>query len=434
MINAAEVRLWGRTIGAVSWDAERGCAFFQYTDKFARSGIEIAPLKMPLSETIFSFPELPFRTFRGLPGLLADSIPDKFGNALIDVWLAREDRKPDSFSSVERLCFIGTRGMGALEFFPTLGLRQSKSKILDVDSMVSLASEILTLREGFSTALSDSDAAALNDILRVGTSAGGARAKALIAWNEKTNEVRSGQVNAGAGYTYWLMKFDGVKNNKDRELADPKGYGLIEYAYYQMAIKAGIDMSECRIYSENSRNHFMTKRFDRTDDGGKIHMQSLCAMTHFDFNRPDLYSYEQALQCIHELNLGALALEQQFKRMCFNIVARNQDDHVKNIAFLMDRSGRWSLSPAFDLSYSYNPKGDWTSKHQMSMNGKRDGFVLDDFVSCGVKAQLRRARVLEILEQVIDSVTSWKKVATNVGVDEKSIASIGKTHRLAFDS
>ncbi|MDZ4837515.1 MAG: type II toxin-antitoxin system HipA family toxin [Candidatus Melainabacteria bacterium] len=429
MITTAKVNLWGRQIGAVSWDVRKEYAFFEYTGKFQKSGIEVSPLMMPLSDTIYSFAALPKQTFHGLPGLLADSLPDKYGNALIDTWLATQGRIPASFTPVERLCYIGQRGMGALEFAPAI-LRSSKSKKLDLAALVDLASKILTHREAFSASLSGTEAETMQDILRVGTSAGGARAKALIAWNRTTNEVRSGQVTADPGFTYWLLKFDGVSNNKDKELADPKGFGLIEYAYYLMASDAGIEMTESRILPENGRHHFMTKRFDRTDDGGKLHMQSLCGMKHFDFNQPDFYSYEQALQVISQLGLGAPSLEQQFRRVCFNIVARNQDDHVKNIAFLMDKSGMWSLSPAFDLSYSYNPTGDWTSQHQLSMNGKRDNFVVVDFVACGEKAILRRARALEILDEVVTSVQKWPTFAEKAGVGEDRVLSIQKTHRL----
>jgi serine/threonine-protein kinase HipA len=429
MITTARIKLWGREIGAVAWDVRKQYAFFEYTEKFRKSGIEVAPLMMPLSDTIYSFPGLSRETFHGLPGFLADSLPDKFGNALIDGWLASQGRILTSFTPVERLCYIGQRGMGALEFAPVLGLRAGKSSNLDLAALVSLASKVLTQKEAFAASLSGPEAEAMQDILRVGTSAGGARAKALIAWNPSTKEVRSGQVTAGPGFTYWLLKFDGVSNNKDKELADPQGFGLIEYGYYLMATDAGIEMTDCRILPENGRHHFMTKRFDRTDDGGKIHMQSLCGLAHLDFNRPDLYSYEQALQVISLLELGAPSLEQQFRRICFNIVARNQDDHVKNIAFLMDKSGKWSLSPAFDLSYSYNASGIWTSQHQMSMNGKRDHFVIDDFVACGEKAMLRRARTLEILDEVMTSVHKWMSFAEQAGVPNDQALAIQKTHR-----
>lgn len=429
MIEVANVFLWGRQIGAVSWDAAKQLAFFEYVEKFQKSGIEISPFMMPLSNTIYSFPALSKVTFHGLPGLLADSLPDKFGNALINTWLSTQGRVPSSFTPIERLCYVGHRGMGALEFVPAIGSQSSIAKKLDLAALVGLASRILTERESFSTNLTGHEAEALQDILRVGTSAGGARAKALVAWNAETNEVRSGQVSAGPGYTYWLLKFDGVSNNKDKELADPEGFGLIEYAYYLMAKDAKIEMTESRILTENGRHHFMTKRFDRTERGAKIHMQSLCGLKHFDFNQPSLYSYEQALQAIAQLNLESSALEQQYRRICFNIFARNQDDHVKNIAFLMDKSGKWSLSPAFDMSYSYNPSGPWTAQHQMSMNGKRDNFDLVDFVECGAKALLKRNRCLEILEEVQESVGRWMTFAVQAGVSSSKAEAIQRAHR-----
>ena len=268
---------------------------------------------------------------------------------------------------------------------------------------------------------------ALQDILRVGTSAGGARAKAVIAWNPETNEVRSGQVKAGDGFSHWLLKFDGVAGNRDRELEDPKGYGLIEYAYHRMARAAGIRMTECRILHESGRHHFMTRRFDRTDTGGKIHMQSLGALAHYDFNQPGAYSYEQALRVIDRLGLGKDAAEEQFRRMAFNIVARNQDDHVKNIAFLMDRSGRWRLSPAFDVTYSYNPEGRWTGAHQMTLNGKRDGFEAGDFVACARNASLKRGRAAAILRKVQGAVSRWPEFAEAAGVPGDSVRRIGAT-------
>ncbi len=375
----AEVRLWGRTIGAVYMDDAGGYAAFQYTAEFAESGIQVAPLVLPLNRRIYEFPELPRRTFHGLPGLLADSLPDRFGNALIDAWLATTGRTAESFSPIERLCYTGARGMGALEFAPALGPKPRKATRIDIDALVTLASDILTEPRNLKgTLTAASRKKVLADILKVGTSAGGARAKAVIAWNRKTNQVRSGQIAAGPGFSYWLLKFDGVAGNKDKELDDPQGYGAIEYAYSLMARAAGITMSECRLLEEHGRRHFMTRRFDRLLDGGKLHMQSLGALAHFDYNQPGAYSYEQALLAIRQLDLPMLALEEQFRRMLFNIVARNQDDHVKNIAFLMDREGRWSLAPAFDITYSYNPSGSWTATHQMTVNGKRDGFVMAD--------------------------------------------------------
>ena len=431
-MTVAEARLWSTTIGAVSWDDDHGCAAFEYVPAFLPSGREVAPLTMPLAAEIYSFPALARETFHGLPGLLADSLPDRFGNALIDAWLAGQGRSPGDFNPVERLCYVGERGMGALEFAPATGPDHRQSA-LEVAALVELASEILTNRRNLAGSFeAPQQQRALQSILRVGTSAGGARAKAIIAWNAATGEVRSGQISAGDGFSYWLLKFDGVAGNRDRELEDPQGYGLVEYAYHLMARAAGISMAECRILQEGGRNHFMTRRFDRTATGDKIHMQSLGAMAHLDFNQAGAHSYEQALGVIEQLDLGKEAVEQQFRRMAFNVVARNQDDHVKNIAFLMDRSGHWSLAPAFDVTYSYNSAGRWTNAHQMSVNGKRDGFDVGDFVVCGRNAALRRGRATEILRQVQDTVSRWPEFAAQAGVPEATTGRIGSTQRTAI--
>ncbi len=430
-MTVAEVKLWGKTIGAVSWDEDARLAHFEYDPVFKNSGIEVAPLTMPLSDRIYSFPALPRETFHGLPGLLSDSLPDDFGNALISAWLVREGRDPDDFNPVERLCYTGDRGMGALEYLPTEGPSGEKSELIDIEALVELTSEILTRRnhlEGSFSPLKRQDS--LQKILRVGTSAGGARAKAIIAWNPETNEVRSGQIKTGQGFCCWLLKFDGVSGNKDKELEDPAGFGLVEYAYYKMATAAGIDMKDCRLLEENGRSHFMTRRFDRTDSGRKIHMQSLGAMEHFDFKKAGAYSYEQALRTIRRLEMPMESIEEQFRRMTFNIIARNQDDHVKNIGFLMDRSGAWTLSPAFDVTYSYNPSGAWTSAHQMSLNGKRDNFNIEDFKACAKNASIMRNRAEEILLQVQDAVLKWKRFAEEAGVAGDMAERIGGTHRL----
>jgi serine/threonine-protein kinase HipA len=431
----AQVLLWGRTIGAVSMDEGRDYAAFQYDPAFAQSGIEISPLTMPLSDQVYEFPTLARNTFHGLPGLLADSLPDKFGNALIDAWLATQGRTAENFGAVERLCYTGTRGMGALEFKPAIGPnhRARTASKIEIDALVQLASDVLTHRNDLKSSFAGTARAkALTDILRVGTSAGGARAKAVIAWNRETNEVRSGQVAADDGFEYWLMKFDGVSGNKDKELDDPKGYGAIEYAYHLMAKKAGIIMNECRLLEESGRRHFMTRRFDRLPRGEKLHMQSLCALAHFDFNQAGAYSYEQALLTIRQLSLPMAAVEQQFRRMVFNIVARNQDDHVKNIAFLMDKQGQWSLAPAFDMTYSYNPSGGWTATHQMTLNGKRDGFTLMDFDACAKSAMMKRGRAAAILEEVRTAVMEWPAFAAAAQVSAERQEQIKNTHRLTF--
>ncbi|WP_295449347.1 HipA domain-containing protein [uncultured Thiodictyon sp.] len=430
----AQVRLWGRTIGVVSLQDGGEVAAFQYDLAFARSGIEVAPLAMPLSDRVYVFPELARASFHGLPGMLADALPDRFGSLLIDAWLATQGRTPAGFSALDRLCYTGTRGMGALEFRPALGPRPRKAGPIEIEALVRLASEVLTHRtELLGSFQGAARRRALQDILRVGTSAGGARAKAVIAWNPQTNEVRSGQVEAGAGFEYWLLKFDGVSGNRDKELTDPTGYGAIEYAYFLMARAAGITMSECRLLEEGGRRHFMTRRFDRPADGGKLHMQSLGALAHYDFNQPGAYAYEQALLVIRRLGLPAAAVEEQLRRMVFNIVARNQDDHVKNIAFLMDRQGRWSLAPAFDMTYSYNPAGAWTAAHQMTLNGKRDDFTLDDFNVCAKSALMKRGRAGTILSEVQAAVRRWPAFAAQAGVAQPWMEQIGRTHRLFVD-
>jgi serine/threonine-protein kinase HipA len=413
----AEVKLWGRTIGAVSLEDNTNIAAFQYTPAFAKSGIEVSPVTMPLSNRIYTFPTLPQNTFHGLPGLLSDSLPDKFGNALINAWLATQGRRPESFNAVERLCYTGARGMGALEFMPAAGPRPKTENSIEISALVQLASDVLNQRTNLEGSFDDKHRnAALQDILRVGTSAGGARAKAVIAWNPDTNEVRSGQVSANDNFSYWLLKFDGVTGNRDKELDDPLGYGAIEYAYYLMAKAAGISMSESRLLEENGRRHFMTKRFDRLPGGTKLHAQSLGGLAHLDYNSPGAYAYEQAFLVMRQLQLPMAAIEQQFRRMAFNVIARNQDDHVKNIAFLMDKQGQWQLSPAFDVTYSYNPAGDWTAQHQMSINGKRDAFTVEDLRVCANSSLMKRGRAETIIDDVRAAVLRWRSFAAQAGV------------------
>lgn len=418
-MNLAEVRLWGRTIGAVSQLPDMDYATFQYDRAFAHSDIGVAPLAMPLATRPYAFPELARRSFRGLPGLVADSLPDYFGNALIDTWLAQQGRTAEDFTPIERLCYVGTRGMGALEFRPSTGPRPTRVRTLEVDALVDLASRIMSQRDGLAVSIASGfEEEALGELLLVGTSAGGARAKALIAWHPETNEVRSGQVEAGAGFEHWILKFDGVSRTRDERIGEPLGYGAIEYAYYLMARDAGVAMTDCRLLEENGRRHFMTRRFDRTPDGSRLHMLSLAAMAHLDFNAAGAHGYERALLTIRQLGLGMDATEEQFRRMVFNVLARNQDDHVKNIAFLMDKRGRWSLSPAFDMTYAYNPRGEWTGSHQMSMNGKRDGFTQSDLEAVARGASMKRGRAAAIYEQVRAAVAQWPEFAEQAEVDE----------------
>jgi len=425
----AQIKLWGATVGYVVWDADRECGLFEYDPSFKQIGIELAPMYMPLGDEIFSFPGLNEDTYKGLPGMLADSLPDKFGNALIDQWLAETGRTPQSFNPVERLSYVGTRGMGALEFHPALEKKTTEAISLNIEELVELSSRVLTLKEEqqfeLNAKASHENVDGLSKILAVGTSAGGARAKAIIAWNETTNNVRSGQIDAGDGYSYWLLKFDGVTNNKDKELADPKGYGRIEYAYHLMAVEAGIEMTQCRLMEENGRAHFMTKRFDRTDDGQKLHMQSLCALGHHDFNSPGATSYEQAFLMCNTLDLGMADKEQLFLRMVFNVVAYNRDDHTKQIAFLMDKTGKWKISPAYDVTYAYNPNGEFTSIHQMTVNRKRENITDEDFLAVARRQGLNMASAKRLIERVRSATTDWNSFAEKAQLDKKKTKLIG---------
>ena len=433
-MTTANVFLWGIEIGAVTWQDDREVGVFQYYPKFIKSQIQVAPLMMRLGEYPYSFPGLARDTFKGLPGLLADSLPDKFGNAIIDVWLATIGRSSSSFNFVERLCYIGKRGMGALEFEPAYLDSPTKSNIVEVANLVKLADMVLNQRASLVGVFNGTDdRKALEDIIRVGASAGGARAKAILAWNPNTNEFMSGQVKVEKGFEHWLLKFDGVKNNSDKEISDPLGYGKIEYAYYLMALEIGIEMTKCRIHEEGGRSHFMTKRFDRLENGKKIHMQSLGAIAHFDFNQQGSYSYEQAINVIKRLQLSRKDMEQQVLRAIFNVVGRNHDDHVKNIAFLMNRRGEWKLAPAFDMTYAFNPNGDWTSQHQMSINNKRESFKRQDIIELADKAGIKKAKANDMLDHTISIFSRWLNFADKAKIEESIAVKIQKTHRICFD-
>jgi len=422
--------MWGRLVGAVAWNDERRLATFEFDPDFLDEGLDLAPLKMPWAQARraqarFNFPGLNFETFRGMPGLLADALPDQFGNSIIDSWLARQGRTAESFSPVERLCYTGRRAMGALEFEPAVVGALDESVPVEVGELVVLARTMLDNRADLNVHL-DADASdALLDIIRVGTSAGGGRPKAVIAMNDATKEVRSGQVEAPEGFDHWILKFDGVR---DSQLGEPAGYGRIEYAYYLMATACGIEMTTCRLLEESDRAHFMTRRFDRPGGGRKLHMQSLCAMAHFDFNIAGAHSYEQAFQVMRELRLPYPDAEQQFRRTVFNIIARNQDDHTKNIAFLMDSEGEWRLSPAFDVTYAYNPTGDWTNRHQMTLAGKRDGFTREDLLTVGREMSIKKGA--DVIAEVGEAVGRWTEFAAEAGVPEERAAAIGETHRV----
>jgi serine/threonine-protein kinase HipA len=434
-MTVAAVNLWGREIGAVSVDGPAGVPVFQYTPQFARSGIQIAPVQMPLRTAPYEFRALTrVESFRGLPGLLADALPDRWGQTLVGAWLRSQGRSEESFDVVERLCYTGTRGMGALEFEPAVEqLATAGGNDLDVDLLVDLANEALSHRERFVADLAQDPAEEeMLAILAIGTSAGGARPKAIIAYNEATGQVRSGQVAAPEGFTHWLLKFDGIEASGDHGLRDPQGWGAVEYAYWRLARAAGIEIADSRLLEENDRRHFMTRRFDRPGGGGKLHVQTIAALEHVDYDEPGIYSYEQAIALLRRLGLGTPDAEQLYRRMVFNVVARNQDDHVKNISFLMGRNGAWHLAPAYDLTWSYKRGNRWLQAHQMSINGKRDDFTVDDVRAVARFAGLKRGRDEAILHEVTAVVAEWPRVADEVGIDEQMRDRVGATHRLSL--
>ena len=426
MNNVAEVYLWGTRIGILSLKESRSYASFEYDRDFVKNvagaGIELSPIMMPVSERVYEFPELA-NSFHGVPGMIADSLPDKFGNAVISRWLAGQGMTDADFNVIDRLCYTGKRGMGALEYVPATGSDADQDEVLNVSEMVRFASDILSGRE--TMRLEASSGLTYAGLLKLGTSAGGARAKTLIAWNEKTGEVRSEQIDAGDGFEYWLMKFDGVSKNGDHDLIDAPEYTLIEYAYYKMALACGIVMEECRLFSENGRNHFMTKRFDRKN-GQKLHTQTLGALTHTDYNVPGLMGYEEASVYMRRLGLGADEIIQYFTRMVFNVLAVNQDDHVKNTSFLMDRAGRWSLSSAYDITFSYDENNQWLRAHQMTVNGKSVGIEPSDLREAGKNMGLTKRQIDSCIEKVRFSLSHWEEYASDAGIKENTYEAIGK--------
>jgi len=426
MITTAFIHLWGQRVGAVAWNVETGVADFEFEPAFTRGGLDVAPIKMPVSGAagkIFSFNDLRDNsTFKGLPGLLADVLPDRFGNTLINTWLAQTGRPQNSMNPVEMLCFIGKRGIGALEFEPAVPNVKDTATKIEMDSLVSIAGTILTGRQNFSANLPENEEKALMDILKIGTSAGGARAKALIAYNEKTGEVRSGQADAPNGFTQWLIKLDGVH---DAQFGSSRGYGRVEMAYHLMAVDCEIEMTECRLLEENGRAHFMTQRFDRTPGNGKLHMQSFCAMQHFDFNDVSAYSYEQLFQTMRILRLDYPQAEQMYRRMVFNVLARNCDDHTKNFAFIMDKTGQWKISPAFDVCHAYRPDSPWVSRQSLSVNGKREGITRADLLE--VARQMNVKKAADIVDQVLAALQKWPDHAASCHVDMALQKAIGKT-------
>lgn len=419
-----DVNIWGNNVGALIWDHNNEAASFQYDDKFLRSGLDVSPVMMPLRNSagmVYQFQQNRNNCFKGLPGLIADSLPDAFGSQIIYEWFASRGLSDEQITPLDYLCYVGKRAMGALEFQPSKeipGLDQSTR--IYIDELTALAEEVFKNRLEFQSRLQNQDQKTL-DILKVGTSAGGAKPKAIIAYNESTNEVRSGQVLAPEGFTYWLLKFDGGVYEEHFQITDnPKGIGNIEYAYYLMAKAVGINMMECRLLKEGDSNHFMTKRFDRTDSGEKLHIQTLAGIAHYD--RDQRHAYEQAFRLMRQMQLPYIQQEEFYRRMVFNVVARNHDDHTKNHSFIMDRSGQWRLAPAYDLCYSFNPQGRWTNRHQMSVNGKQDGFTFEDLKTVADRMGIKHGK--EIIEKVVDTVSAWEQFAQEAGVTANQVKEI----------
>ena len=431
-MTTATIKLWGTTIGYVSMNEQERFARFEYDPDFVKTGIELAPLMMPPKERrIYQFPELHPRAFHGLPGLLADSLPDKYGNRLIDIWLAKTGRDNKSFNAVDRLCYTGTRGMGALEFEPSLDNAGAPDKQLQIDELVELASMAFADKKNLKVKLDNHiDDQELFNIISLGTSAGGARAKAVVGFDPHTSTVRSGQLDLPNGYEHWLIKFDGVQYNGDWGVADPAGYGLLEYSYYQMAQRCQISMTECRLFSENGRHHFMTKRFDRDDSGGKQFVQTLGALAHFDYWESGHYSYEQLFMTLRRLRLPQSDIEQQYRRTVFNLVGANQDDHVKNFACIMNRQGDWRLSPAYDLCHAQG--SDFTKNHQLSINGKTNEFEAADLKHLADYAGLPRGRYKRILDEVVDTFKEWPRLAQELKLPQPLQTHVIKTLRLEW--
>jgi len=436
MQNLAEVRLWGELVGALLYDPTSKMSTFEYAPEWISKGIEIAPLRMPLSSRKYQFPNLNTETYKGLPAAFSDILPDDFGNAVIDAWLARNGRDANTFTSLERLLYTGDRGMGALEFMPAISRKNTSGGNIELVSLIEMAQKVLDQRSNLSENIlaEEMNNDAMSGLLQVGTSAGGARAKALIAVNADKTQLRSGQLDAPKGFEHYLLKFDGVEEHKvnSETFGDPKGFGRMEYAYYLMAIDAGINMSPSEILIDGERSHFMTKRFDRSGNK-KHHYISLCAIDHADYKKPGAYSYEQLLSVARQLKLSRKDAVEIYRRMVFNVVARNHDDHTKNTGFLLKSAkSKWCLSPAFDIAYSYKKDSPWVNSHQMSLNGKRDKFIRDDLLAVGTLLSNFKKESNQIIDEVISVVEKWDEYANKAGVFDDLAVEIKKNHRLVI--
>lgn len=425
MITTAFVNLWGERVGAVAWDSDALMATFEYDQGFIAKQWDLAPIKMPLNsrQSIFSFPELiRNNTFKGMPGLLADVLPDRYGNELINAWLSQSGRPENSLNPVELLLFIGSRGMGALEFEPVAFKGDNSAFTVEIDNLVRITQEVMNSRQSFEANLQLDEQQALMDILKIGTSAGGARPKAIIAYNETTGKIKSGQAKAPKGFNHWLIKLDGVS---DSQFGATSGYGRVEMAYYLMAKACGITISECRLLEENGRAHFMTRRFDREDGDVKHHVQTFCAMQHYDFNNITSFSYEQLFQTMRLLLLPYPQAEELYRRMVFNVIARNCDDHTKNFAFILKQNQAWELAPAYDVCHAYRPGSSWVSQHNLSVNGKRNNITKDDLLAVGKAMNIKKAA--HIITHINNTVGQWNVFAEQVNVATDLREAIGQT-------
>lgn len=438
MSQSAEVRIWGTPVGQVVQDTPATPATWWYDEDFIARGIELSPMMMPLNPRPYEFRQLDPGTFHWLPGLLSDSLPDTFGNAVLRAHVRSQGRNPDAMTTVERLLAVGNRGMGALTFHPAGDLPPATDGALDLVTLARVASDVLADRAQMQRGLPADPKGGdyYSDLLAVAGSPGGARAKVLVAWNQDTGVLRPADTSTEPGYAEWLVKLDGVRGSGDHGLPDPQGYGRIEYAYWLMAREAGIAMTPARLIEEGGRAHFATERFDRIAGRGhaagmidRVHMQSLGALAHLDFRQPRVHGYEDAIDTANALSLPIDAREQLVRTAAFNALTRNQDDHVKNISFLMGRDGLWSLAPAYDLTYAYNPGGDWTAAHQMSINGKFDDFSHSDLMALAQYAALPKPAARRVIDEVRQSVNKWLEHADHAGLPEVRAVQIRLAHR-----
>jgi serine/threonine-protein kinase HipA len=422
-VTIVEVRAWNHLVGAVALDPRLGYYAFEYAPAFIKTGIELAPLTMPLAEARrpFIFPDLPELTYKRLPAMLADALPDDFGNSLVNAWMANQGVAASDITALDRLAYMGKRGMGALEFRPVRGPTTRHATAIVLSDLVEGA------RRAVHGELDDDPhaAAALKQLISVGTSAGGARAKATIAWNPDTHEIRTGQFDVEPGFEHWLLKFDGMGN--DNELGESQGYGRIEYAYHLMACQAGIVMSPCRLLEEGGRAHFMTKRFDR-EGNSKLHIQSLCVISQLDYRAKGVHDYSQCLGAMRQLKMSPKALDQAFRRIVFNVMATNCDDHTKNISFILYGQNDWELAPAYDLIYAYNPQGEWTYQHLMSVNGKFIHVQREDLLILADRFEVGAAS--KVLGEVRKAVAAWPEFAERAHVSQSALDRIQSHHTL----